>query len=370
MNIVLFYHSLLSDWNHGNAHFLRGISSELIRRGNQVTIYEPKESWSLKSLVADHGDAAVNEFYEYYPNLKSKRYDSTLDVHEALREADLVIVHEWNEHWLVKAIGEERKNAGFRLLFHDTHHRAVTDKESMQRYELKNYDGVLAYGEVIRQLYLQQGWTRRAWTWQEAADTELFKPISSNYEGDLVWIGNWGDDERTKELQEYLIEPVKTLGLKAKIFGVRYPEEATSSLANAGIEYGGWLPNYKVPETFAKYRVTVHVPRRPYVESLPGIPTIRPFEALACGIPMVSSPWSDTENLFRAGKDFLMVQNGKDMTQAIMHLLSDEQSARDQALSGLETIRERHTCAHRVDELYSICEELGIKYYSTQRITT
>jgi hypothetical protein len=42
MKIVLFYHSLLSDWNHGNAHFLRGIATELIARGNEVVIYEPK----------------------------------------------------------------------------------------------------------------------------------------------------------------------------------------------------------------------------------------------------------------------------------------------------------------------------------------
>ena len=45
--------------------------------------------------------------------------------------------------------------------------------------------------------------------------------------------------------------------------------------------------------------MTVHVPRRPYVDALPGIPTIRVFEALACGIPLVSAPWRDEEGLFR-----------------------------------------------------------------------
>ena len=39
MKFVLFYHSLLSDWNHGNAHFLRGIASELLARGHHVGIY-------------------------------------------------------------------------------------------------------------------------------------------------------------------------------------------------------------------------------------------------------------------------------------------------------------------------------------------
>ena len=41
-----------------------------------------------------------------------------------------------------------------------------------------------------------------------------------------MWIGNWGDDERSEELREFLIEPVKTLGLKAQVYGVRYPQEA------------------------------------------------------------------------------------------------------------------------------------------------
>jgi spore maturation protein CgeB len=44
MKVVLFYHSVLSDWNHGNAHFLRGIASELVERGHQVVVYEPAEA--------------------------------------------------------------------------------------------------------------------------------------------------------------------------------------------------------------------------------------------------------------------------------------------------------------------------------------
>ena len=55
--------------------------------------------------------------------------------------------------------------------------------------------------------------------------------------GDLVWIGNWGDGERSDEIREFLIEPVKALGLKARIYGVRYPPRALEQLAEAGIEY-------------------------------------------------------------------------------------------------------------------------------------
>jgi hypothetical protein len=47
MRIVLFCHSLLSDWNHGTAHFLRGIATELLLRGHDVRVFEPWEAWSV-----------------------------------------------------------------------------------------------------------------------------------------------------------------------------------------------------------------------------------------------------------------------------------------------------------------------------------
>lgn len=368
MKIVLFYHSLLSDWNHGNAHFLRGVATELIARGNEVVIYEPKNSWSLSNLIQEHGEKAVAEFYQYYPLLKSIQYDAaTIDLDAVLADADLVIVHEWNEHSLVKKIGDKRKKASFKLLFHDTHHRAVTERESMKAYDLAAYDGVLAFGNMIKEIYLKEGWTKKAWTWHEAADTRIFKPMpSDNYEGDLVWVGNWGDEERTKELFEFLITPVKELGLKAKIYGVRYPDHAKSALKDANIEYGGWLPNFKAPEVFARYRFTAHVPRGPYVRSLPGIPTIRPFEAMACGIPLLSSPWNDAEHLFTPGEDFKFAQNGEEMKALMQRVIAGEPWVNAMTEHALHTIQQKHTCAHRVDELYAICEELGVSNYSSQ----
>lgn len=367
MKIVLFYHSLLSDWNHGNAHFLRGIATELIERGNDVFIYEPENGWSLSNLIKEPGKKAVEEFYSYYPLLKSIQYNfSTINLDNVLQDADLVIVHEWNEHALVKKIGEKRKQYSFKLLFHDTHHRAATERKSMKAYDLSNYDGVLAYGAVISNIYIKEKWAKRAFTWHEAADTRIFKPIpNQNFEGDFVWIGNWGDEERTKELFEFIINPVKELKLKAKIYGVRYPVHAKKALKDAGIEYAGWLPNFKAPEVFSKYLFTAHVPRGPYVKSLPGIPTIRPFEALACGIPLLSSPWNDAENLFTPGKDFKFVQNGKEMKNIMQKIMNDESCIKEMTAHGLQTIQQKHTCAHRVNELYNICEELGIRNLKT-----
>jgi spore maturation protein CgeB len=231
----------------------------------------------------------------------------------------------------------------------------------MTRYDLRHYDGVLAYGEVIREIYVSRGWAVRAWTWHEAADVRLFRPLLGRERaGELVWIGNWGDDERKRELREFLIEPVRELGLRATVHGVRYPDEASRALAAAGIEHAGWLPNFEVPAAFARHRVTVHVPRRFYVEALPGIPTIRPFEALACGIPLVSAPWRDDEGLFTPGKDFLFAKDGAEMVANLRNVLEDPGHAAALAEHGRKTVLARHTVGHRADHLLAIALDVGV----------
>ncbi len=358
MRIVLFYHSLVSDWNHGNAHFLRGVAAELMALGHEVRVFEPRGGWSRANLEAEHGSEAVREFEAVFPALRSELYDpATLDLDEAFAGADLVLVHEWNAPELVRRIGAYRPRR-FQLLFHDTHHRAVTCPDAIAAFHLHCYDGVLAYGEVLRQAYLSLGWARQAWTWHEAADVRTFRPAVTGEacEGDLVWIGNWGDEERTAELEEFFVRPVRELRLRASAYGVRYPGEARQALERAGIEYRGWIPNWRVPELLGRFRLTIHVPRRPYARALPGIPTIRVFEALACGAPLVSAPWEDAEHLFTAGCDYLVARDGAEMRQRLSELLLDGARARALGEHGRETILRRHTCAHRVDELLAIHE--------------
>src|SRR5205085_8945454 len=146
--------------------------------------------------------------------------------------------------------------------------------------------------------------------------------------------------------------------LPLDIYGVRYPEEAKRTLSRFGARYHGWLANAEAPGVFARHLATVHVPRRFYTEMLPGIPTIRVFEALACGIPLLSAPWDDCEHLFRIGEDFLMVRDGAEMTRAMDRLKAEPQLREHLVRSGPETILARHTCKHRVDELLGIVAQL------------
>jgi spore maturation protein CgeB len=362
MRIVMFYHSLVSDWNHGNAHFLRGVVSELLGRGHSVSVYEPADAWSVQQLVHDRGPSAIDAFRRAYPDLSSTPYDlAELDLDHALEGADLVLVHEWNPLRLVELLGERRRrDRSFRLLFHDTHHRAVSAPQELPVSALRDYDGVLAFGRVLADTYLERSWAQRAWVWHEAADTRVFKPLQGeDVHGDLIWIGNWGDGERSDELQEFLLDPIRELGLRATVYGVRYPEDARAALSRTGTCYRGFLPNFDAPRMFAQHKVTVHVPRRYYATTLPGIPTIRVFEALACGIPLVCAPWQDAEGLFTPDRDYLVAEDSRAMTRRLREVLAEPSLARQLAAHGRATIEKRHTCAHRVDELLGIARGLG-----------
>jgi spore maturation protein CgeB len=366
--IAYFAHAIRSDWNNGNAHFLRGLLQSLRQCGNEVEIFEPADGWSIENLRQEEkGDQSLRQFEDTYPDLHASTY-SAADLDGAgaahrwrntLRDIDIVIVHEWNPPQLAHHLLELREKLGFRLLFHDTHHRASSSPEQIRLFGTDRFDGVLAFGEALRTIYRDRFNIQRVWTLHEAADTTVFRPFSDvEKKRDVVWIGNWGDDERSTEICQFLLRPAEELQqYRFAIYGVRYPADALRALESAAVEYGGYLPNLESPAVYAESRITMHIPRQQYAGAMSGIPTIRVFEALACGIPLISAPWPDTERLFREG-DFRLVRNTKESIAAMECLLRNEKVAVEQARRGRDTVLARHTCMHRAQELTAICEEV------------
>ncbi|MFW6040067.1 MAG: CgeB family protein [Gemmatimonadota bacterium] len=363
--MVIFTHSVISDWSHGNAHFQRGLMRALGERGHEVVACERWRSWSVEHLFEEAGAGPIVEFARRFADLEVRTYgdwDTILEeVDELTRGADLVIVHEFNEPELVGAVSRvRRRRDDFVALFHDTHHRAVTVPHQIERLNLRGFDGVLAYGESLAEVYRDGFGFERVWTFHEAADTTVFRPLVREKTDDVVWIGNWGDDERKRETRAYVVESARRLPeLRFAIHGVRYPKAARAEIREAGIDFRGWIANLHVPEAYARARMTLHIPRRPYREELPGIPTIRPFEALACGIPLLCTPWEDREGLFREGRDYVGVRSPREMREWMRRLAVDEDARLRLAENGLGTIRARHTCAHRAERLEAIHDEVA-----------
>jgi spore maturation protein CgeB len=372
MRFVLFYHSLISDWNHASAHVLRGVAGELLTQGHSVQIFEPVDGWSLHNLREQGGEGVIKAFHATYPRLRSSFYDLRgIDLDAALADADVVIAHEWNDPALLRRLGEHRAQArSYKLLFHDAPHRSLLQPLETRSRALSHYDGVLASSDGLRRLYETRGWATNVWTWRDAVDTRVFRPLpatgsSSQGRGDpvpsldLIWIGTWGSPERASELDEFLIEPVRALGLRARFYGARYPQEALNTLRAAGIDYGGWIPDFSIPAALAAARFAVNVPRRMRADGLPHTPAIRVLEALACAVPVVTAPWDECEQMFTPDVDLLVAHDGSDMERRMVALHSDPEFARFIGANGYQTVVSRHTCEHRVQELLAICHELG-----------
>jgi spore maturation protein CgeB len=332
------------------------VASDLIRRGHNAKIVALTGGGQEIRLLQDSTEQSTADFRRAYPLLEGTISDEpTLDLDGVLGTADVVIVEEGTSRDFVRRIGDHHAgHPDYRLYFHDTHQRAVMNNQN-DACALFHYDAILTCDNKLRDLYLRNGWAGEAVTWHQAVDTAVFRPLDrGEKEGDLVLIDNWVDNDQMKQLREFFIEPVKALGLKACVYASGYPGDALDELRAAGIEYGGCLPDYKFPEAFARYTATIYLPHGSLSAHQDCLPTIHPFEALACGIPLISAPWRDTEHLFRPGRDFLFAFDGMEMTSQLKILMAGPDLRAALVRDGLETIQTRHTCAHRAGELLAI----------------
>ncbi|MGE5619115.1 MAG: glycosyltransferase [Sphingomonadaceae bacterium] len=365
LRIALFCHSIVSDWNHGNAHFLRGLIRNLQASGHHVVALEEENNWSVCNLVKDHGTEPLLEFRRRFPFIDCRNYVLNGRTHlydwltELLREVDVCLVHEWNPTDLVRAIGKTAARLGVVSLFHDTHHRSLTEPHRIAEMGLDAYTAILAYGPTIAEIYRAATHGPEVLLFHEGADTDLFRPLDRPKSRDVVFVGNWGDEDRNHTTWQFFIEQSMAMPeLTFALFGVRYPPEVLDALRVAGVEWGNWLPNYAAPEVYATSKITVHIPRKEYVEALRGTPTIRVFEALACGIPLISAGWRDDSGLFQEGADYLAVDTPAQMKEALIWLAHDEEARRRIGSRGRDTVLARHTCRHRADELVQIVGRL------------
>src|SRR5207302_9253539 len=159
ISIAYFSHSLRTDWNNGNAHFLRGLLRGLACLGHKVVAFEPANGWSTDNLEAEtKGPQSMQQFRDTYPDLSIHPYSSS-DIaspellRRMLQEIEIVIVHEWNPPELVHTLLLLRDEMQFRLVFHDTHHRAYSSPDQIRLLGIDRFDAVLAFGEALATIY-------------------------------------------------------------------------------------------------------------------------------------------------------------------------------------------------------------------------
>jgi spore maturation protein CgeB len=226
--------------------------------------------------------------------------------------------------------------------------------------QLENYDAVLSFSPAITAIYQRDFGLPHVYTVHEAADPDLFRPIALPKEQDVVFIGNWGDNDRNETLETYLLQPSNLLpDLRFAIYGVRYGAALLERIAREyRAHYRGWVANYRAPLVYAASKMSLHLPRQQYTSTIYGTPTIRVFETLACGLPLISLPWPDTDELFCAGEDYLVVKDQAEMVEAIRHLAADPAARKKLGDSGRARILAHHTVRHRARQIIGIVDGL------------
>ena len=157
MRVVIFCHSVLSDWNNGNAHFLRGVATELVGRGHEVRIYEPRDGWSVTNLVTRARRAAArvgaDRLLDAAPGaLRAALARPRLGAAGRRRGARARV-----ERAGAGARDRAPARAAGRLRAAVPRHpppRGHRAPQTLHPENLAGYDGVLAFGSVLRELYL------------------------------------------------------------------------------------------------------------------------------------------------------------------------------------------------------------------------
>ena len=303
--IVYFTHSLQSCWNHGNAHFLRGVLRELIARGHDGRGVRAAGNWSLANLIEMRARPGWSRFAGCIPELSSTSVAPDAALEPLVDGAHLVIVHEWNDHALVAALGRACAPGAAPSACCSTT-LIIARSARRRRCAPTTCQAMTACWRSARRCArsIAAGAGRAAsGTWHEAADTRLFHPPAEEGErAGLVWVATGATASATAELERFLFAPAAAAGWRSDIYGVRYPGRSAGDAGRARRALSRLAPNARAPAIFARHLATVHVPRRYYATILPGIPTIRVFEALACGSRLVSAPWDDAEHLFRPAR--------------------------------------------------------------------
>ena len=308
MRIVYFTHSLASCWNHGNAHFLRGVLRALdppAAMRSQAS--SPPAPGACATWWPTTAEAALDAFRDAIPTSPHEPTDPTSTSPRRRTDADLVIVHEWNDP---RARRRPRRRPGARRPLHPAvprHPPPGGQRPGGDRAPSTSPATTACWrsARLWRRSTAAGAGARRAFVWHEAADITPLPSAGDEASRATGWSGSatGATASARAELERFLLAPgrarpaCRSTSMACAIPPRRWRCWRGTARATAA----GW-PTPRAPAVFARHLATVHVPRRFYVEALPGIPTIRVFEALACGIPLVCAPWSDAEAPVPAGR--------------------------------------------------------------------
>jgi spore maturation protein CgeB len=319
MKIVIFGLSITSSWGNGHATNYRALTRALASRGHEVRFFERDVPWY--AAHRDH-DSPHTRLYSSVDELRDEHA-------EEVAAADLVVVGSYVPDGVAVAewvLG----TAGGTSAFYDIDTPVTLSKLDSGEVEylspelVPRFDLYLSFtgGPILRYLEREYG-ARRAVPFYCLVDADAYRPQRVDERWDLGYLGTYSAD-RQPMLERLLVEPAREAHeLRFCVAGPMFPDELAWPPNVERIEH---LPPAEHPSFYSAQRFTLNVTRADMVR-WGWSPSVRLFEAAACGVPLISDWWDGLDRLFEVGREILVAEDGDDVLRCLRNLGEEERYA-------------------------------------------
>jgi nucleoside-diphosphate-sugar epimerase/spore maturation protein CgeB len=356
MKLVILGLSLGSSWGNGHASTFRALLAALAARGHELLFLEREAPW----YAGSHRDLPDPDFcrLEYYADLRAlNRW------RDEIAAADAVIVGSYVPDGVDVARFVQATARGV-VAFYDIDTPVTLAKLARGDFEylspavIPDYHVYLSFtgGPMLRQIERDYG-APAARALYCSVDTEVYRPIDTAKRWDLTYLGTYSPD-RQPALERLLIEPARRRpDLRFAVAGPQYPDDIDWPDNVDRIEH---LPPAEHVRFYGASRMTLNVTRADMIAA-GWSPSVRLFEAAACGTPIMSDRWDGLDSLFEPGSEILLAETTDEALAALAHHppgIGEKGRAR---------VLAAHSASHRAAELEDHLTEAMARVARTPR---
>jgi spore maturation protein CgeB len=344
--------SITSSWGNGHATTYRALVRELVARGHEVLFLERDLPFYRDNRDLPSPPYGKTVLYASLDELKDR-------FAAAVRNADLVIVGSYvpdGREVAAWVTGAARGKTAFYDIDTPVTLRALErgGAEYLSPELIPRFDLYLSFtGGPTLALLERRYHAARARPLYCSVDPTHYHPEPASAERwALGYLGTYSEDRQSK-LEELLLAVARQRPQEA--FVVAGPQYPASSGWGPNIEHIEHLPPGEHCDFYNAQRFTLNLTRRDMVRAGYS-PSVRLFEAAACGIPILSDTWPGMEDFFTPGRDILIVRSGDEVIRHLEQM--PERERRELGRRGRERVLAEHTAAHRADTLERYTREL------------
>ncbi len=343
MRIVVLGLSLSSSWGNGHATTYRALLRAMARLGHDILFLERDVPWYAENRDLERPDFCELRFYRDFADLK--RFT------EEIRKADVVIVGSFVPQGV--SVGHFVQHAAQGITaFYDIDTPVTLAKLRRGDFEyispslIPGYDLYLSFtgGPTLRLIEKNYD-APAACALYCSADTDVYRRISVPERYDLGYLGTYSADRQAK-LERLLIEPARRLPQQRFVVaGSQYPIDIDWPANVARIDH---IPPQEHPNFFSACRFTLNITRADMVQ-VGFSPSVRLFEAAACGCPTISDNWLGLESIFAVEDEILVVETADQVSAILTNCLERDRLALASRMR--DRVLREHTAEHRATQL-------------------